>query len=490
MRGQDRPARHHVHRDRRHGRRETLDPPDGPRTDFYFKFLPAPDGKGFDAGAVARLLPPRRDDARSSSGSTARSSLRDSRFDPVADLPVRRVVEHHARRAAQRPARRDREPGARRVAAAVRAPALRRPLARRRGVTWARPSPHDSDSHGQGRGRHRRRRAASAARWASAFAGRGHEGRARRRRSARARRDGRRAARPTVHDVTGVVTDVADFASVEHLRDAAYSTRTARSTCSATTPASAPAPRATCGTTTLNDWRWAIGVNVWGVIHGIKAFVPAHARARREGHVVNTSSGNGGIAPLPNTPIYAVDEGGGRHAHRGALRAAAGGRRARSAASVLFPGPNMLRTGLFDVVAQPAAEYANASAAPTPPTTDRAVREGRCADARRRARLHAGRGGRRRVSSTRSAPATFWILPPSERTDEQINGARRVDARRATNPDLHPRAWEADAGAIVTATSSSRRDCHAGLPNEQYRDWLDPEYRDAFDDVPRRPRPR
>ena len=24
-------------------------------------------------------------------------------------------------------------------------------------------------------------------------------------------------------------------------------------------------------------------------------------------------------------------------------------------------------------------------------------------------------------------------------------------------------------------------DCHAGLPNEQYRDWLDPEYRDAFD---------
>ena len=27
----------------------------------------------------------------------------------------------------------------------------------------------------------------------------------------------------------------------------------------------------------LEDWRWVIGVDLWGVIHGVKAFVPAHA---------------------------------------------------------------------------------------------------------------------------------------------------------------------------------------------------------------------
>ena len=47
-------------------------------------------------------------------------------------------------------------------------------------------------------------------------------------------------------------------------------------------------------------------MNVWGVIHGIKAFVPAMLEHGDEGHVVNTSSGNGGVSPLPGTPIYAT----------------------------------------------------------------------------------------------------------------------------------------------------------------------------------------
>src|SRR5205085_10646650 len=37
------------------------------------------------------------------------------------------------------------------------------------------------------------------------------------------------------------------------------------------------------------DWRWVLDVNVWGVIHGIRAFVPALV-AQNEGHVVNTAS--------------------------------------------------------------------------------------------------------------------------------------------------------------------------------------------------------
>ncbi len=38
------------------------------------------------------------------------------------------------------------------------------------------------------------------------------------------------------------------------------------------------------------DWRFALGVNVWGVIHGIRHFVPAILKHGEEGHVVNTAS--------------------------------------------------------------------------------------------------------------------------------------------------------------------------------------------------------
>ena len=38
------------------------------------------------------------------------------------------------------------------------------------------------------------------------------------------------------------------------------------------------------------DWQFVIGVNIWGVIHGISHFVPAILRHREEGHVVNTAS--------------------------------------------------------------------------------------------------------------------------------------------------------------------------------------------------------
>lgn len=53
------------------------------------------------------------------------------------------------------------------------------------------------------------------------------------------------------------------------------------------------------------DWEWAYAVNVMGVMHGIRAFVPRMLERGEEGCVVNTTSGNGGIASLPTTPIYA-----------------------------------------------------------------------------------------------------------------------------------------------------------------------------------------
>ena len=41
------------------------------------------------------------------------------------------------------------------------------------------------------------------------------------------------------------------------------------------------------------DWEFVIGVNIWGVIHGIRHFVPAILKHGEEGYVVNTASGAG-----------------------------------------------------------------------------------------------------------------------------------------------------------------------------------------------------
>jgi len=56
--------------------------------------------------------------------------------------------------------------------------------------------------------------------------------------------------------------------------------------------------------TSLDDWRWTIGVNLWGVIHGVKSFVPRLLK-RNDGHVVNTASVAGIINP-PGSGAYNV----------------------------------------------------------------------------------------------------------------------------------------------------------------------------------------
>jgi len=50
------------------------------------------------------------------------------------------------------------------------------------------------------------------------------------------------------------------------------------------------------------DWQWVLGVNLWGVIHGIGAFVPIMLRQGNEGHIVNTAS----IAGLLSAPWAAT----------------------------------------------------------------------------------------------------------------------------------------------------------------------------------------
>jgi NAD(P)-dependent dehydrogenase (short-subunit alcohol dehydrogenase family) len=50
-------------------------------------------------------------------------------------------------------------------------------------------------------------------------------------------------------------------------------------------------------TCTLADWQWILGVNLWGVIHGIRTFVPIMLAQDEEGHIVNTASAAGLTSP-------------------------------------------------------------------------------------------------------------------------------------------------------------------------------------------------
>ncbi len=56
--------------------------------------------------------------------------------------------------------------------------------------------------------------------------------------------------------------------------------------------------------TSVGDWQWILGVNLWGVIHGIRSFVPRLMK-RNVGHVVNTASVAGLINP-PGSGAYNV----------------------------------------------------------------------------------------------------------------------------------------------------------------------------------------
>lgn len=110
-------------------------------------------------------------------------------------------------------------------------------------------------------------------------------------------------------EVAGVVTDVTDYSSVASLAaDALSRFGAVHVVCN--NAGTGGVSEGYMWEHDLADWRWGIDVNVLGVIHGIKAFVPILLE-QGEGHVVNTCSGNGGFAPIargamggPATAVY------------------------------------------------------------------------------------------------------------------------------------------------------------------------------------------
>jgi NAD(P)-dependent dehydrogenase (short-subunit alcohol dehydrogenase family) len=107
--------------------------------------------------------------------------------------------------------------------------------------------------------------------------------------------------------------------------------------------------------TTDADWQWVLGVNLWGVIHGIRVFVPIMLKQDSEGHIVNTASVLGLIAGPGGGP-YGVSKHGVVRISEGLhYDLLAAGSKLR--ASVLCPG--LIATRIVDAGRNRPAELQN-----------------------------------------------------------------------------------------------------------------------------------
>jgi NAD(P)-dependent dehydrogenase (short-subunit alcohol dehydrogenase family) len=102
-------------------------------------------------------------------------------------------------------------------------------------------------------------------------------------------------------DVIGVQTDVAKPEALEKLAQQTLDAFGAvHIVCNNAGVAGAWGP---AWANTLDDWNWIMGVNLWGVIHGVRTFVPIMLEHGEGGHIVNTASLAG---LMPGRGIYGV----------------------------------------------------------------------------------------------------------------------------------------------------------------------------------------
>jgi NAD(P)-dependent dehydrogenase (short-subunit alcohol dehydrogenase family) len=95
-----------------------------------------------------------------------------------------------------------------------------------------------------------------------------------------------------------------------------------------------------------NDWRWCFNVNVFGVVWGTLAFVPRMLASGEPGVVVNTSSGDGGFAPVPFASVYASSKAA-VSCFTEALAHQLMAEGAAVSAAVFYPSGGLLDTGLW-----------------------------------------------------------------------------------------------------------------------------------------------
>ncbi|MGZ4703622.1 MAG: SDR family NAD(P)-dependent oxidoreductase [Acidimicrobiales bacterium] len=105
-------------------------------------------------------------------------------------------------------------------------------------------------------------------------------------------------------EAIGVRTDVTDIASVQALSDAARE-RFGNIHVLCNNAGVGPPAEPQLWLNTPNDWRWTFEVNVFGVVNGLNTFMPHMVEHGEDGHVINTSSPDGGIVAMPSAGVYA-----------------------------------------------------------------------------------------------------------------------------------------------------------------------------------------
>ncbi len=149
-----------------------------------------------------------------------------------------------------------------------------------------------------------------------------------------------------VGPVEGVRTDVSDEASVTALADHVFE---AHGTCNllfcnaGVTSGGGGKP----WQQEPNDWRWCFGVNVFGVAICTWAFVPRMIASGEPGHVIVTSSGDGGFAPVPTASVYASSKAA-ASCFTEALNHNLISEGTNLRASVFYPSGGLMNTGLFN----------------------------------------------------------------------------------------------------------------------------------------------
>ena len=128
----------------------------------------------------------------------------------------------------------------------------------------------------------------------------------------------------------------------------------------------APAELQSIWDTNPNDWNWAYGVNVMGIVHGLQAFIPDMLSHGKEANVINTCSGNGAFINLPSTPIYTSSKAAVSSISE-VLKLQLDQSGSNIKVSILFPGPHTVRTNLFSAERNRPDELARDPNAPEHP---------------------------------------------------------------------------------------------------------------------------
>ena len=146
--------------------------------------------------------------------------------------------------------------------------------------------------------------------------------------------------------VEGVLCDVSDFDSVLALADQVFATY-GRCNLLFNNAGVGAGGGGRAWDHEPNDWKWCFGVNVFGTANGVMAFVPRMIESGQPGQVVNTSSGDGGFAPVPMASVYASSKAA-VSCMTEALCHQLVADETGLGASVFYPSGGLMDTGLFN----------------------------------------------------------------------------------------------------------------------------------------------